>query len=129
LWRFDRWNEAPPNTTAAFNCSGTSVTSCKLMMDVPRAITATFVEQGLVLVSVSGTGTGKSKALPSPAHLGPRGQPAERWSIAGTPVTLTARVGAVVTDSAYKTAACNLAEQRIALAGARLAKILSEELK
>jgi hypothetical protein len=30
---------------------------------------------------------------------------------------------------AYKTAARNLAEKRIALAGARLAKILNEELK
>jgi hypothetical protein len=37
--------------------------------------------------------------------------------------------GAVHTDYAYKTAAKNLAEKRIALAGARLAKMLNEELK
>jgi hypothetical protein len=37
--------------------------------------------------------------------------------------------GAFTLTLAYKTAARNLAEKRIALAGARLAKILNEELK
>jgi hypothetical protein len=36
---------------------------------------------------------------------------------------------AVSVTQTYKTAARNLAEKRIALAGARLAKILNEELK
>jgi S1/P1 Nuclease len=40
-----------------------------------------------------------------------------------------AGAGAFTVTLAYKTAARNLAEKRIALAGARLAKILNEELK